>query len=194
LAVRSKGTNIRGTLQSIERMRGVGACERVIANTHGELGDALRHGGILTSAWYPIAWHDAFLRAVEETFPEEPRVIRTLSADAVKSDFSTLFKLLRLVASPAFALTNATRVMSRYYDGGRITVVEARDGYIHYRFDAYEGFTPRIWEDVVGGMEGVLDMLDVSPRGEPADTWRQPLDVRGTRNESRDVIVVYRAQ
>ncbi len=194
MAVRSKGTNIRGTLQSIERTRGVEARERVIANTHGELGDALRHGGILAGAWYPIAWHDAFLRAVEEAFPLEPRVIRTLSRDAVKSDFSTLFKLLKLVATPAFALTNATRVMSRYYDGGgRISVLEARDGYIHYRFDGYVGFTPRIWEDVVGGMEGVLEMLDVLPPGEAGNTSRHPFEVRGTRDESRDVIVVYRA-
>lgn len=121
-------------------------------------------------------------------------MIRALSCDAVKSDFSTLFKLLKLVATPAFALTNATRVMSRYYDGGgRISVMEARDGYIHYRFDGYVGFTPRIWEDVVGGMEGVVEMLDVFPRGEAGNTSRHPLEVRGTRDESRDVILVYRA-
>lgn len=157
----------------------------MIARLEGELGDALRHGGILTSGWYPIAWHDAMLRAVEETFPDEPRVIRELTGKAVRNDFETLFKVVKLVATPAFALTNATRVMARYFDGGRISVVEARPGHVHFRFDDYEGFTPRIWEDVVGGMEAVIDMLDIS---------RHPFEVRGTRNESRDVIVVYRAQ
>ena len=182
--MRSKGTNFHGLLESVERSRGKDARARLIASVEGELGDALRHGAILTGGWYPIAWHDAILRALEETFPGEPHIIREVTGQAVRKDFETLFKVVRLVATPAFALTNATRVMARYFDGGRVSVLEAREGRIHFRFDDYVGFTPRIWEDVIGGMEAVIGMLDVA---------HQPFDVRGTRNESRDVIVVYRA-
>lgn len=168
--VRSKGTNFQGLLTTLERLRGRESVERVLAAVRGEAGDALRHGAVVSGGWYPVAWHDALLLAVEESFPSERLVVRDLTRAAVAHDFKTLFKIVSLVATPEFSMTNATKVMARYYDGGKVTVVEAREGLVHFRFDDYQGFTRRIWDDVHGGLEAVVDLLGVQ---------RMPFDVRG---------------
>lgn len=181
--VRSKGTNIQGILATIARVHGEPVRERVAATVDGEAGEALRNGAIVSSGWYPVAWHDATLRAIEACFPSRRTIVRELAYASVKNDFQTLFKVVSLVASPGFALTNATKVMARYYDGGRLTVVEARDGFVHLRFDDYLGFTPRLWEDVYGGMEGIIDLMGVV---------RQPFDVRGAQGAKAEFIVHYK--
>lgn len=181
--VRSKGTNIQGILATVARVHGEPMRERVVSALRGEAGDALRHGAIVSSGWYPVAWHDATLRAIEECFPTQRAIVREMAYESVKNDFQTLFKVVSLVASPGFALTNATKVMARYYDGGRCTVVEARDGLVHFRFDDYFGFTPRIWEDVHGGMAGIIDLMGVV---------RQPFDVRGAQGAKAEFVVHYK--
>lgn len=181
--VRSKGTNIQGILATVARVHGAPMRERVAAAVEGEAGEALRNGAIVSSGWYPVAWHDAALRAIEACFPAQRAIVREMAYESVKNDFRTLFKVVSLVASPGFALTNATKVMARYYDGGRLTVVEAREGLVHFRFDDYVGFTPRLWEDVHGGMEGIIDLMGVI---------RQPFDIRGAQGTKAEFVVHYK--
>ncbi|MFO0710075.1 MAG: hypothetical protein U0353_09570 [Sandaracinus sp.] len=181
--VRSKGTNIHGVLAAVGRLHGDDAKKRVIDAIPGEAGDALRHGAIVSGGWYPVQWHDATLVAIEKVFPTKRFAIRELTYDSVKTDFQTVFKVISLVASPAFTLTNATKVMARYYDGGKVSVVEAREEIVHLKFDDYFGFTPRIWEDVHGGLEGIVDLLGVV---------RQPFEVRFAQGPRAEFVVRYK--
>lgn len=181
--VRSKGTNIQGILGTVGRVHGEPVRARVLASIAGEGGEALRLGAVVSSGWYPVAWHDATLRAIEETFPAQRHVVRELAYEAVKNDFQTLFKVVSLVASPNFALANATKVMARYYDGGRVSVIEAREGFVHFRFDEYYGFTPRVWEDVHGGLAGIIDLMGVI---------REPFDVLGAQGAKAEIIARYK--
>jgi hypothetical protein len=73
--------------------------------------------------------------------------------------------------------------MARYYDGGRLSVVEAREGFVHFRFDDYHGFTSRVWEDVHGGLAGILDLLGVI---------REPFDVLGAQGAKAEIIARYK--
>lgn len=181
--VRSKGTNIHGILTTLGRVHGEASRARVLAAVAGEAGEALRHGAVVSSGWYPVAWHDATLKAIEDVFPSRRFAVRELAYEAVKHDFQTLFKVVSLVASPSFALTNATKIMARYYDGGRVSLLEARLGYVHFRFEDYRGFTSRIWDDVHGGLQCVVDMMGVA---------RQPFDVRGATGANAEIVVHYK--
>jgi hypothetical protein len=86
--------------------------------------------------------------------------------------------------SPNAALKNGLKAMARYWEGGRIELVEAHEGYAHYLFDDYVGFTPRIWDDVYGGIEAVMDMMEIV---------RAPIETRAPSadHRRREVIVRY---
>lgn len=181
--VRSKGANFHGLLSAMERAHGAPLRAKVLAAVPGEAGEALRLGGVVTGGWYPIAWHDALLATTEASLPGRRFAIRELTYEAVKHDFLTLFKIVSLVASPSFALTNASKVMARYYDGGRVSVVEAREEMVHLRFDDYFGFTPRIWDDVHGGLEAIIDLMGVA---------RQPFEVRFAQGSRAEYVIRYK--
>lgn len=181
--VRSKGTNIRGVLSSLKRAYGDVLHAEVLRSIEGELGEALRHGAIVSSGWYPIAWHDETLAAIEAALPFEQNPIRKLTYDSVKRDFQTIFRVVSLVASPTFALPTATKVMARYYDGGRLSIPEARDGRVRFVFEDYFGFTRRLWDDVHGGLEGVVDLMGVE---------RLPFEVSGGHGPKAEIVVHYK--
>ena len=170
-------------MSQLERRGGKALLDSVLARVAGEAGEALRTGAVVTGGWYPADWYDALLAAVEAEYPGQPAAIRTLTREAVVEDFRTLFKILRLVVSPNAALHNGVKVMARYWEGGRVSLSEARTGYVHFVFDDFVGFTPRIVEDVVGGIEAVVDMMGVT---------RAPLDVRPAADPKRfEVIIRY---
>ncbi len=181
--VRSRGTNIQGVLASVGRVHGDAARQQVLAAIGGEAGESVRLGAVVSGGWYPIAWHDATLLAIEEVFPSRRFAVRELTYDSVKYDFQTVFKVISLVASPNFALTNATKIMARYFDGGRVSVVEARDDMLHMRFEDYFGFTSRVWDDVHGGLEAIIDLMGVV---------RQPFEVRHAQGPKAEFILRYK--
>lgn len=158
-ALHTRGLNFTGTLAALVKRSGRATADRVVARVGGEPGEALRRRTITATGWYPVAWYDALLEAIELELPGEPDVCRELARAAVTEDLATVLRALSFVASPDFAIVNATRVASMYWDGGRISVIDSRPRRLHFRFEGYEGFTPRLWRDWVGGMEAVIDAL-----------------------------------
>lgn len=161
---RLKGVNFHGTLGALERRFGPAVRARVLARVAGEAGEGLRTGAVVTGGWYPASWYDALLSAIEAELPEESDVVRRLSYDAVQHDFKTLFRVVSLVASPAWALDGTTRILTRYVQGGRATMRASSEGLYHVRFDDFHGYTGRMWTDFVAGIEGVLDLMKVTRR------------------------------
>lgn len=158
---RLKGVNFHGTLGALERRFGKDVVERVKARARGDGGDALRTGAIVTGGWYPAHYYDALLEAIELELPSERGLAHDLSYDAVTNDFQTLFRFVSVVAKPEWALQGATRVMTRYIEGGRVDVRETREGMVHLAFSEFHGYTKRMWEDWVAGLEAVIDMMRV---------------------------------
>lgn len=158
---RLKGVNFHGTLRALERRAGAETVERVRARMEGEGGEAMRTGAIVTGGWYPASWYDALLVAIEVELPDQRTIVRDLARAAVTDDFATLFKVISLVASPQMAVANTTRVLQRYVDGGTARLIESREGFLHYAFEGFDGYTARMWDDFVGGMEAVLDLMRV---------------------------------
>lgn len=154
-----KGINFVGTLAALARVHGPRVRAEVERDLGGEVGEALRHGGITSNGWYPAAWYDALLRQIVRAVRGDESTVRFLSREAVKADFATLFRIVRLFLSPHKALQQSMRVSSRYIDGGVIEVVDASSGSMHYRFREYHGYSHLMWWDFVGGIEGVLETL-----------------------------------
>ena len=107
----------------------------------------------------PASWYRELLDAIVEVTHGDQNTVRGLSREAVKADFQTLFRIVRLFLTPQKALQQSMRVSSRYVDGGVVDVVEAQDGVVHYRFREYHGYSRLMWWDFVGGIEGVLENL-----------------------------------
>lgn len=158
-----KGINFHGTMSALERRAGKDVLARALAQVPGPAGEALRTGEIVSGGWYPASHYDALLAGIEAALPEERGILRNLAREAVTHDFATLFKLISLVLSPETALTSAVKVVQRYVKGGKIAVVSAREGHIHFRFDEFTGYTRRLWDDFTGGMEATLVMMKVKP-------------------------------
>lgn len=149
-------------LRGVRRRFGDEVALRVAAGIPGEAGAAIRDDRISMIDWYPVAWYDALLASIERELPREKRVVRDLSRAHVVDDLSGVFRALTFVVSPDFALVNASRAASIYWDGGRVSVVRADAETLHFRFTGFDGFTRRCWEDFVGGVEGVIEAMGLA--------------------------------
>lgn len=158
---RLKGVNFHGTLGALERRFGKDAVQRVKTRMKGEGGQELRNGAIVSGGWYPASHYDALLVAIEEEYPTTRGIVAELCRDAVTQDFQTLFRVVSLVATPEWAMSGASRVMTRYIENTRVAVKESREGHVHFRFDDFYGYTPRMWEDFIAGLEAVMDLMRV---------------------------------
>jgi hypothetical protein len=156
---RLKGINFVGTLKALERARGVEVRRAVEAHVAGDAGEALRTGAVVANGWYPASWYAALLASIVHVTNEGEGFVASLARDAVRADFQTLFKIVRLFISPQFALEQSLRVSRRYIDGGEIEIVGASTGHVHYRMSEYHGYTRLMWRDFVGGIEGVLETM-----------------------------------
>jgi hypothetical protein len=168
--LKAKGVNFRGMITALTRRGGKDLADRVLARVPGEAGEALRLNSVVAGGWYAGEWYDQLLRAIEEEHPKERHIVRNLTREAVTDDFSTIFKVISLVVSPEAALRNAAKILARYWDGGLITVVETREGYTHFVFEDFHGFTRPMWADFQGGLEAIIDLMNLE---------REPFEVRG---------------
>ncbi|MFK7985024.1 MAG: hypothetical protein AB8I08_03260 [Sandaracinaceae bacterium] len=151
-----KGLNFRTILAALEKQHGEDARAHVEASVTGELRQTLEFGGILVSAWYPASWYGELLGCIATEIGGGAQTIRGLSRDALKSDFKTVFRVMRLFFSPELAAAQSRRVAARYIDGGHIDVVSAEPGRMHYRLTEFPGYSHLMWWDFIGGVEGVL--------------------------------------
>jgi len=164
---RLKGINFNGTLSALEREHGGDVRVRVEEALDGEVGEAVRHRAIVAGGWYPASWYDSLLKTIIIEARGDEATVRGLSREAVKADFQTLFRIVRLFLSPQKAVQQTMRVSSRYVDGGVIDVVQAGDGMMQLRLREYHGYSHLMWWDFIGGIEGVLEnlgALDITAR------------------------------
>ena len=153
-----KGINFLGTLDALEREHGAAARSATLEAVCGDVGEALRANHIIAGSWYPVSWYAELLRALTEVTGERD-ASRRLARAAVHHDFRTLFRLVRLLLSPERVLGTALRVFARYYSGGDIEVLISAPGQLHYRVSGVSGFDARVWRDLAGGSEGVIESM-----------------------------------
>ena len=155
---RCKGTNFRSFVTAFKRLRGNDAFERALELLPPELGSGLRIGAIVSSAWYPLDWYDALHVAVQKTCGEGPELSREISRVGIQEDFRGVYRLVTVSLSPESIFKWAQRVVGLYYDSGRCIIEESVPGRVMGRFEGFNGFTRNLWEDMIGGSLGVMEL------------------------------------
>lgn len=154
----AKGNNFTGMLQSLERRSGHAAVEATVAASPPRLRDALRLGEILTGGWYPVAWYIDLNTALRVALNVGHDFGRLLARDSTIHDFSTLHRRLVGTRGAESVLSQADRLMDRYWKGGTVRCEILRPGAARLHFAGWNGFDRAIWQDLAGGVEGVLHL------------------------------------
>ena len=157
--IQAKGINFRSFVASLRRMRGDDVVTRTLDLLPPEVGEALRIGAITTGGWYPTDWYSALHAAAQKVTGEGHELSRAISRDGIREDFkSGAYRLITITLAPQTLFKLAQRVMALYWDGGRVVIEQAENGRAMGRFDGFVGFDRSIWEDIIGGSIGVLEM------------------------------------
>jgi hypothetical protein len=140
-------------------LHGDAVLDRTLALCPRELGDAMRMHAFVSSGWYPIEQlaqlHEAAMRACDKG----PELSRALGREGVLDDFRTgVNRLITLAITPESILKWAPRILGLYYDRGRIVVEESGEGRGMARFEGFDGFSRPVWEDLIGGCLGTLEV------------------------------------
>lgn len=154
---RVKGTAVQSSLRYVRERFGEEALGTVVAALPE--GEQAALGSILASSWYPMP---AFLRFMQEASralgAREPEVIRNMGRASADYGVTGVYKIFFKVGSPEFIISRATRVFSSYYDTGRITVVESRQGRAVVEVSGLEESAPEFCERIYGWMHRTLEL------------------------------------
>jgi hypothetical protein len=154
-----KGTNFRAFVPALRKLRGEAAVERTIELLPPDLGGTLRTNGFVTSGWYPTESFAAIHEAAQQACNEGPELSRSLGREAVKQDFSSgVYRLITLNLAPETLFKWGPRVVALYYDRGRVVIEESVVGHAMARFEGFTGFRRSLWEDLIGGTLGLLEL------------------------------------
>jgi hypothetical protein len=154
-----KGTNFRAFVPALRTLRGDAALERTIELLPPDLGGTLRVNGFVTSGWYPTESFAAIHEAAQRACNEGPELSREIGREAVKLDFSSgVYRLITLSLAPETLFRWGPRVVALYYDRGRIVIEESLVGRAMARFEGFTGFRRSVWEDLIGGTLGLLEL------------------------------------
>lgn len=114
---------------------------------------------ILASTWYPL---DALLHFMQETQrqlgQQEPDVLRRMGSASCDYGVTGVYRVFFKLGSPEFLVSRGVNVFARYYDTGRMRVVEARPGCTIVEIAAFEGGGPQFCERFYGWMHRSLEL------------------------------------
>lgn len=154
----AKGANFTGLLKALEALHGTDACERAFSALPQSIADPLRFGQVVAVGWYPVAWYSALHAAVDDCFHEGPMLARKLGRQATRADIGTTHRFFANMLSVETVFGQTHRLMALYWKGGEIERLDIVRGRARLRFEGWHGFTSLIWEDLMGGMEAVLEI------------------------------------
>ena len=182
----AKGSNFTGLLKALEALHGADARERVFAELPEHVAEPLRFGQVVVVGWYPVTWYAELHAAVDRCFHEGAGLARKMSHYATSADIGSIHRFIASMLSVETVFGQTHRLMGLYWKGGRIERLEIAPGRARVRFEGWPGFTPLIWEDLMGGMEAVLETCGAqngriraaSGRTVSADTETLEIDVR----------------
>jgi hypothetical protein len=155
--ITAKGSNFIGLLKALEALHGADARELVFAAMPEQIASPLRFGQVVVMGWYPVVWYAELHAAVDRCFHEGPNLARKLSHHATRADIGSIHRFIASMLSVETVFGQTHRLMSLYWKGGRIERLELAPGRARVRFEGWPGFTALIWEDLMGGMEAVLE-------------------------------------
>lgn len=155
-----KGTAFKQVLDTYRDSRGEAFHAEVLATVPGDAGEALRTGTLLASAWQPVAWYRALLRAGSELGGGLP-FAQDIGRRSAERDIGTVHRVIFQLVSVETLVRQLPRFLGLYFDGGRGVVessqIESTErGTFRVTFTDFFGFDEYVWMDFLGGCEAIL--------------------------------------
>lgn len=157
-APQTKGLQFRSFLRALGKIRGDRAVADTLAALRPELGDALRIGTLVTGGWYPLEWYRELHVAAQKATREGVELARAVSRAGIQDDFRGVYRLITFALSPQAIIRWAPRIVSLYFDTGGCVIERAEAGFARGRFVGFAGFDRNLWEDLIGGITGVMEL------------------------------------
>ena len=154
----TKGLQFRSFLRALGKIRGERAVEETLAALRLELGDALRLGTLVTVGWYPLEWYRELHAAAQKATHEGVELARAVSRAGIQDDFRGVYRLITFALSPQAIIRWAPKIVSLYFDTGSCVIDIAEPGLARGRFVGFAGFDRSLWEDLIGGITGVMEL------------------------------------
>jgi hypothetical protein len=150
-AVRVKGINFLSCLDAIQRLYGPLARVRIEKETPGEVGNALKFGGIVVGGWYRASWYRAFWRSIAKELDLDELGARHLGYKATSLGVNSAYRTLAKMTSTEMLVTMAARAFGFFFDRGQLLVKQPEPHHLSAEFTQCVGFDSLIWNEVLGG-------------------------------------------
>lgn len=181
----SKGSNFIGLLRALEALEGAEAKNRVLAALPASVAEPIKFGQIVSVGWYPVEWYATLHATVDRCLHRGPLLARRMSQHSTKADVNSIHRFIASMLSVKTVFGQTHRLMGLYWKGGSIERLEITAGRARMRFENWRGFNEFIWEDIMGGIEAILDTCGakngrVRPAGKAptSDTETLEMEVR----------------
>jgi hypothetical protein len=149
--VRVKGVNFIMFLDAVGRVYGSEARQRLEREATGQLGNALRFGGIVAGGWYNIDLYRAMWNLFCEQLRLDDAGVRRLSQKATGLGVNVVYRTLAKISTPAMLISLGERIFRNYFENGEVSVLESNANGAVVDFCRCYGFDNRIWNHVIGG-------------------------------------------
>jgi hypothetical protein len=154
---RAKGINFRSFIGACRRLLGPEAIDEMAALLPAELGKQVQLDNFVTGNWYPLADFRALHVAAQTLSQRGLELACAIGRESAAQDFRGIYRVLTFVLSPEFLIKRTPAIWMRYYDVGEVTM-EASSGSARALFSGATGFDRVLWQDVIGGCTGVLEV------------------------------------
>jgi hypothetical protein len=156
---RAKGSAFLGMIESVKKTKGTDTVEKIFMALTNDLQDKFKYKGIVQSGWYPIEWFLQLLAAVKKTEGGRREVLRELGKSMLKDALlGGVYKYARLILTRKSILKKAPFFFDSYIDGATMKILEVTNTGGHIQCTNCKGFNADIWEVVIGGVLGVVEV------------------------------------
>jgi hypothetical protein len=149
--VRVKGINFTTALDAVQQLYGPNARFRIEKESTGEIGDALRFGGIVAGGWYSAAWYREFWRSMRDILGIDESGARRIGHRAARIGVNVAYRALARMTSPSMLLSMSARAFGYYYEPATLAVKQPEPRRLTAEWRDCNGFDSLIWSEVEGG-------------------------------------------
>lgn len=145
-----KGTAVLGTIRFIKETFKEEGFAKVKARLSTEDRQRL-DDVVLSSAWYPVSFLLAVMRAAKQEFGAGmPDIITRIGRASADYAHTTVYKLVFKIGSPQWIISKASPIFSSFYDHGQMVITESGKGFANVELREFGEPAPEFCERIAG--------------------------------------------
>src|SRR5690349_15801379 len=98
--LRTKGVSLLSFVSTLRTLHGNDVAERTLDDLPDDACAALRKGLVVSSAWYPLAWHRAMHASAQRACNADPELARTIGYHGTQADFRGVYRFVASLIAP----------------------------------------------------------------------------------------------